>query len=321
MPPLRPIFLFSISRTGSTLIQRIIAAHRGVATTSEPWLLLPNAYTLRARGVEAEYVQPLMVTAIEDFCKALPQGEDDYLAEIRRFALRLYEKAAGDENATHFLDKSPPYCLVAEEVMRLFPEGKFVFLWRNMLSVTASMIETWGPWRPNFMSSDLFLGLPRQIEAYEKNRQRVHAARFEDLVAGDEAVWGELMDYLEIPFEPSALSSFAEVELEGRMGDPTGRRRYSTLSAEPQGKWKKTLANPIRRTWCRRYLRYLGRDRLATMGYDLDEMLAELDGQPFSADDLLADLGQLARDVATEPVRVRTRKIGGPNVIRELLGA
>ena len=35
-----------------------------------------------------------------------------------------------------------------------------------MLSVTASMIETWGPWRPTFMSSDLFLGLPRLVNAY-----------------------------------------------------------------------------------------------------------------------------------------------------------
>ena len=129
--PLRPIFLFSISRTGSTLIQRIIAAHRGVATTSEPWLLLPYAYSLRARGVEAEYVHPLMVAAIEDFCKALPGGEDDYAAEIREATLRLYEKAAGDENAVYFLDKSPPYCLVAEEIMGLFPEAKFVFLWRT----------------------------------------------------------------------------------------------------------------------------------------------------------------------------------------------
>jgi Sulfotransferase family len=320
MPPLRPIFLFSISRTGSTLIQRIIAAHEGVATASEPWLLLPHAYTLRARGVDAEYVHPLLVTAIEDFCVTLPEGGEDYLNEIRDFALRLYREAAGEE-ATHFLDKSPPYCLVAEEIIRLFPEAKFVFLWRNMLSVTASMIETWGPWRPNFMSSDLFLGLPRQIAAYEANRERSHAVRFEDLVGGKEEAWRGLMDYLEIPFEPASLTSFAEVELVGRMGDPTGRRRYSALSAEPQGKWKRTLANPLRRAWCRRYLRYLGAERLALMGYDLEEMLGELDAQPPAAEHLLGDLRRLAKDVVTEPIRVRTRKTGSPNVIRELLGA
>jgi len=319
---LRPIFLFSISRSGSTLIQRIIAAHQGVATTSEPWLLLPHAYTLRPRGVDAEYVHPLMVTAVEDFSRELPGEEEDYIAELRRMALRLYEKAAG-KDATHFLDKSPPYCLVAEEIIRIFPEAKFVFLWRNTLSVLASMIETWGPWRPTFMSSDLFAGLPRLVAAYEANRDRSYAVRFEDLVGGDEAAWRGLMGYLEIEFEPRALSDFATVELNGRMGDPTGRKRYSALSAEPEEKWKATLSNPIRRAWCRRYMAFLGSERLAAMGYDRGMMERELNALPTRFDSLLPDLGQLVLDVAKEPIRARThgRRVGNPSAIRALLGA
>ena len=44
---IKPIFIFSITRSGSTLLQRVIAAHEGVATVSEPWVLLPYLYTLR----------------------------------------------------------------------------------------------------------------------------------------------------------------------------------------------------------------------------------------------------------------------------------
>jgi Sulfotransferase family len=319
-----PIFLFSISRSGSTLVQRIIAAHEGVATASEPWLLLPHAYTLRPQGVDAEYVHPLLVTAIEDFASSLPEGDDDYVEELRRFALRLYEKAAGEGDA-YFLDKSPPYCLIAEEIMRLFPEGKFVFLWRNPLSVVASLIDTWGPWRPTFMSSDLFIGLPRLAAAYEAHRPRVHSVRFEDLSAPepDEAAWRALMAYLDLEFDPRALTDFAKVELNGRMGDPTGRKRYSALSSEPGQKWRGTLASPLRREWCRRYLRFLGAERLALMGYDLDRLLAELDSLPRSTDSLGTDLWEAVKDVAKEPVRVRTRtrRIGSPHVIRELLRA
>ena len=228
---IQPIFLLSISRTGSTLIQRIVGAHEGVATVSEPWLLLPHAYTLRPAGIDAEYVHPLLVAAIEDFSAELPRGREDYLEEMRDFALRLYAKAAGDA-ATHFLDKTPPYCLVAEEIMRLFPEGKFVFLWRNPLSVLASMIDTWGPWHPTFMSSDLFIGLPRLVAAFESHREGVYAARFEDLVGGDEAHWRALMGYLGIEFDPASLTSFAEVELNGRMGDPTGRKASTDIAQE-----------------------------------------------------------------------------------------
>jgi hypothetical protein len=319
---IKPIFLFSISRSGSTLIQRIIAAHDGIATASEPWLLLPHAYTLRPRGVDAEYVHPLLVTAIEDFADSLPAGDDDYVEELRTFALRLYEKAAGNGEA-YFLDKSPPYCLIAEEIIRLFPEGKFVFLWRNPLSVIASLIDTWGPWKPTFMSSDLFIGLPRLAAAYEAHRPEVHAARFEDLSAGDEAAWRSLMGYLGLEFDPRALTDFAKVELPGRMGDPTGRKRYSALSSEPGQKWRGTLASPLRREWCRRYLRFLGAERLALMGYDLDGLLADLDSLPRTTELLGTDLWEAAKDVAKEPIRARTRtrRIGSPHVIRELLRA
>ena len=67
-----PIFIFSITRSGSTLLQRVLAAYDDVATVSEPWVLIPQVYALRRRGVVAEYTHPLMVDAIEDFCETLP---------------------------------------------------------------------------------------------------------------------------------------------------------------------------------------------------------------------------------------------------------
>lgn len=319
---LQPVFLFSISRSGSTLVQRILAAHTGVATASEPWVMLPQAYALRERGVDAEYLHRLLPTAIAEFSRSLPGGLSDYEAEVRELALRLYAKASGPE-ATHFVDKTPPYSLIAAEIIRLFPEAKFVFLWRSPPSVMASMVDTWGPWRPTFMSADLFVGLPRLVAAFEANRERSHAARFEQLAAGDRETWAALTEYLGISFEPEALSSFAEVDLGDRMGDQTGRRRYTTLSSDPTGKWKTTLANPLRREWCRRYLRFLGERRLATMGYSLAELLAELDAVPPSREDLGGDSWRALKTLAKEPIQVRTRNrwLATPNVVRTLLAA
>lgn len=320
--PIQPIFIFSVSRSGSTLLQRIIAAHRGVATVSEPWLLLPYAYALKCTGVDAEYSHPKMVSAIQDFRQELPRGDDDYRDELRDCVLRLYAKAAG-EDARYFLDKSPPYCLIAQEIMELFPEGKFIFLWRNPLSIVASVIETWEPWRPTLFPGDLFTGLPRLVTAHRAAAGHAHALRFEDMVGGDERPWWELMDYLEIAFDPEALRGFAKIELNGRTGDPTGVKRYSTLSCEPRQKWKRTLANPLRKAWCRRYLNVLGEERLAAMGYDRGQLICELNAQATSTKALVPDIGRLLVDVAKEPIRVRTRNrtLNSPNVIRRLLDA
>ncbi len=320
---IQPIFLFSISRSGSTLVQRIIAAHEGVATVSEPWLLLPHAYTFRRSGIDAEYPHAVMVDAIEDFCNELPGGVDEYRRELHDYVLRLYENAAGSD-ARYFLDKSP-YHLVVDEVMRIFPEARFIFLWRNPLSIVASIMSTWehAKWQPTLFREELFVGLPRLVAAYQTSGERACAVRFEDLVGGNEREWDRLMSYLGIEFELDALKRFSDVKLNGRMGDPTGVKQYSTLSTEPMQKWRGAFANPLRKEWCRRYLRLLGDERLALMGYDGQQIVRELNSEPTSMDSLFPDLGRLIKDVAKEPIRVRTRnrKIGSPNVIRALLKA
>jgi len=49
-----PIFIFSLPRSGSTLMERILATHPAVGTASEPWILLPFLYTRIRDGVYAE---------------------------------------------------------------------------------------------------------------------------------------------------------------------------------------------------------------------------------------------------------------------------
>jgi Sulfotransferase family len=324
MTELTPIFILSIQRSGSTLVQRIIGAHDGVATVSEPWILLPYLYTLRPRGVLAEYPHRLMVDAVEDFCRELPAGSEDYEQELHDFVMRLYRKAAGAD-ACFFLDKTPNYNLIASEIMRVFPEGKFVFLWRNPLSILSSIVETWqnGHWHPTIFREDLFIGLPRLVAAYLENRDSAHSVRYEDLTSGDERPWRSLMAYLGIEFDADALQRFSEVNLNGRLGDPTGAKRYARLSTEPIGKWKQTICNPLRREWSRRYLQFLGNQRLAVMGYDGEQLTGELGSGPSGITSLIPDLGWLISDIAREPLRIGMRHygIGGPSVVGQLFKA
>ncbi|PJA08408.1 MAG: sulfotransferase, partial [Flavobacteriales bacterium CG_4_10_14_0_2_um_filter_32_8] len=91
-------------------------------------------------------------------------GKEDYYVAVRHFAEELYGKAS-DKQATYFLDKTPRYSLVVEDVIETFPDGKFLFLWRNPLSLVASMMETWGSgrWNLYYLNVDLYQGLERLI--------------------------------------------------------------------------------------------------------------------------------------------------------------
>lgn len=307
-----PLFLFSLPRSGSTLAQRILAAHEPIATASEPWVLLPYLYTLRRGGMYAEYNHGSLVDAIEDFCDVLPAGREDYLAEIREFALRLYGKASPD-GTRYFLDKTPRYHLISEEIIAAFPEARFVVLWRNPLAVVASIIETWsgGRWNLYRFKVDLFEGIESLVRTCERHGDNIHAVRYEDLVANPRETWEGVFRYLGLPFDPSATEQFSGVKLSGRMGDVTGTGKYSKVSGGSLEGWKRTLNNPFRKAWCRRYLRWIGRGRLSLMGYDLDALLADLDSSPTSFHRVGSDIGRgcwgAVRDIS-EP-RILGRKL------------
>lgn len=289
----RPLFLLSLPRSGSTLVQRVLASHTEIATTPEPWLLLPQLYATRERGWFAEYGHVTSARAIREFAARLPHGTEDYEAELRGFVTRLYDRASPGPG-TYFLDKTPRYHFVADDLFRVFPEAKFVFLWRNPLAVVASIVDTWarGRWSVDRWHVDLYDGVANLTTATEAHGDAAYVSRFEDLVTEPASAWPPLFEHLELAFDPAVLTSFSSVSIGARMGDPTGVDRYRTLSTEPLDKWKRVLSNPYRKRWAARYLRWIGEDRLATMGYSLRELEAELDAVPTSM-----------RRVASDPLR------------------
>ena len=285
----RPLFVLSLPRSGSTLLQRVLAAHDQIATAAEPWLLLPHGYALREQGMAAEYTQPVAARAIREFVQQLPAGEDDYWAALGGFAMELYTKAGGAD-ATYFLDKTPRYHFVAPELFRMFPDAKFIFLWRNPLAVVSSIVGTWtkGKWNVDRWQGDL-RGVAALVEAREAHRQTTLAVNYETLLEEPDRAWPLIFEYLELPFDPGILTTFADVQLEGKMGDPTGIHHYQELSTEPIEKWKRALGTPWRKRWCRSYLDWIGPARLTTMGYDPADLRRELDALPSSPRHLFSD--------------------------------
>jgi hypothetical protein len=279
--PITPIFLFSLQRSGSTLTQRMIATHPDVETSGEPWILLPLFYMRIKRGVYAEYEHHVVVKGVDEFCRGLPGGESDLYREIREMILRLYRARAGNR-ARYFIDKTPRYHVISSDIIRAFPDAKFVFLWRNPLAIVSSFIETWGAGRWNIyeFAFDLYDGLAALIAARQMAGSRACSIAYEDVVNESSGAMARVFDYLGLEFDADRTRRFTNVETTGVMWDPTGVKRYQAVSQEPRERWKATLASPVRKWWCRRYLRWIGKERLAVMGYDDEQILSELDAIP-----------------------------------------
>jgi hypothetical protein len=228
--------------------------------------------------------------------------------EVRRLILRLYGQVAG--NAEYFLDKTPRYHLIVQDIVHLFPEARLIFLWRNPLAVVASIMETWaqGRWNLYLYKIDLFDGLANLIQAYTMYQDRAISIRYEDSIMYPEREWERIFAYLGLSFDSNLLSSFDQVQLGQQVGDQKGTREYDGISLAPLVKWRTTLANPIRKTWCRRYLGWIGSTRLATMGYDKDILESELGSIPYSSRFVGSDLVQIAYDIAYHLLEFRIIK-------------
>ena len=291
---LRPVFIFSLPRSGSTLLQRILTSHRNIASVSEPWLLLPLFYNLNSRGVFAEYAHINLVQATQDLIHMLPEGENDYYKAIRSFAMHIYQKLSG-EDIVYFIDKTPRYHLIIDKIFQSFPEAKFIFLWRQPLAVAASimtMTNPQGTWKNlHRYRIDLYEGLDNLISNSVKYQDQSITITYEQLVKNPEETLNSVANYLEIDFQIKDIEiAFTTPQLKGNLGDIAGYLTYNKISMDSLGKWKTTMRSPLRKKWCERYLDWIGDSRLRQLGYQYSDILETLNSTKTSYSRLYMDV-------------------------------
>ncbi len=254
-------------------------------------MLLPFVYALRERGASAEYSHHWANFALNDFIQELPNGKQDYLLAVGSAMRELYQKAAKNKDARYFLDKTPRYSLIVDEIIDIFPDGKFIFLWRNPFAVIASIVETWGGgmWDVSMCKVDLFDGMASLIDGYQAHSQQILTIQYESFLQSPEKELARIAEYLDLKFDPDVLKNFSQVSFSGKLGDRTGVKNYRAVDTAPLEKWKTVINNPLRKMWCRRYLSWLGEERLKVMGYDLNELIRELDSTHVSWKYILSD--------------------------------
>lgn len=255
-------------------------------------------YALRPSGVYAEYGHRTSLRALQDLSDRLPQGRRDLEGALRDAALDLYTKAS-QPGAEYFLDKTPRYNLIVDEVVDLFPSASAIVLWRNPLAVVSSILDTWlqRRWMPYLHKIDLFEGLNRLLMAVEKRPEAFVSVRYEDLVADPRAELDRVLRAIGLIWEDDVLDGFTQTRATGRVGDSTGVVKYQSVSMRSLDAWKQVLASPVRKAWCDRYLRWIGADRLALMGYDLEGLRSELHAVPTRYESVPSDLLLSAKGV------------------------
>ncbi len=274
------IFIFSQARSGSTMLQRILSTHSKISSISEPWLLLPFIYANKRKSI-SEYSHGSAAKGINDLINKLPNGIDDYHFHLKKFFDSMYDKLSSDDSI-YFLDKTPNYSKIIFEISSIYPDAKYLFLFRNPVQVFGSMLSMWG--KPNFSMlkhaqfyTDLIDGPKLLTDGYQKLKEKSFKIQYENLIQNPHDYTKEICEYLNIDFEKEMLTNFHNNKLEGWNGDIYGLKNYSNkISQEPLGKWKQVFNTRYRRKILREYVNNLDKKTLDIMGYDKNNLLESI---------------------------------------------
>jgi hypothetical protein len=139
--PERPVFIVAAPRSGSTLLFETLATHRHVATLGGEahWLvegqpeLRPGAPGVDSNRLTAMHATPAIGAAICDAIAARAIDADGAPVAGRPLT---------------FLEKTPKNVLRIPFLAALFPDARFVFLWREPRGNVSSILDAWhaGRW-------------------------------------------------------------------------------------------------------------------------------------------------------------------------------
>ena len=225
------VFLMGFPRSGTTLLEQVLASH-------------PEVEALEERETLAD-AQRAFLMSPSDLAR-LAQAGDAELAPLRA-AYWARVRAEGAEPAGKvFVDKHPFNTFRLPLILKLFPDAKILFARRDPRDVVLSCYR-----RRFAMSSQAYqlLTLPGVAGYYDVAMRLADllepamaantlVVRHEALVESFDTVVGEVGSFLGLPWS-DAVRNFADKARDRAVATPSGAQLSRGLSAEGVGAWRR----------------------------------------------------------------------------------
>ncbi len=259
------IFLFSLPRSGSTWLQRLLASNSGIQTTSETWLLLPLFEVLYKGRALTEYNQQVAKGAQDAFFESTNCDRNLFFRDLTKVYKNLFSDAAGD--GQYFLEKTPRNCLVLDEVVTYFPKERFIFLWRDPADIALSLVRSYaGKWNTFYRYEvDFLIGIQNMVSVSKHLGDRAHNVRYEDIRSDVTSELDQIYSYLEFRSNVYQENELGKERIKGPYGDK------SHLSVAYRGPISRGERSSIIKI-----LERLDSELYTVMGYDKHASIAKI---------------------------------------------
>jgi Sulfotransferase family len=221
--PMKRLFLVGCPRSGTTLLQSLVAAHPQVISFPEshfftrvisarPILRRFGLASLRAR---AQFIRLLGLLGRPELRTCLPR----FAVTPRQYAhafTTVLDTVAREQHKQAWLEKTPRHLDYIDDISALVPNAKFIHVIRNGADVVASLYETVNDhpdsWRHRY-ANDLDHLIERWLHSIALTQQYVCSTdhfivRYEHLVDAPERVLTQLCQFSGLPFASQMLDGF-----------------------------------------------------------------------------------------------------------------
>lgn len=229
-PAKKHVFLVGFVRSGTTLLEQVLASHPDVVALEEKATLRAIAGPLFADAASLERARSLGPEEADALRRA-------YWASVREFGVEPSGKV--------FVDKAPLSTLWLPLVAKLFPEARVLFAVRDPRDVVLSAFKhrflvnamAW-PFTDLVEAAEFYDGVMALGERYRSLLPTaVHQHRHEDLIADFDGEVGRICDFIGIDWTES-MRDFAETARRRDVRTPSRDQVRAGLNASGVGRWR-----------------------------------------------------------------------------------
>jgi hypothetical protein len=242
------IFVVGSPRSGTTLITTILSRNTKIAGTPETNFFNDLQYRLESllkRDVSSA-IDWFLTTRIRDLNLDRSKLLDALNGQSRMTASFVFqtclEEFAKKQRKSIILEKSPSHIRHINEIMRIFPEAKVVWIVRDGRACVASLKGLcWASNNIETLSTQWVRNIAFGRYAEKRWPDRIIRVRYEELVTNPIPTLKKLHDVLDVPFEKNETDSEIRVLTVPSWEWEWKKKVYDPMDQSRLLAWQKTL--------------------------------------------------------------------------------
>ena len=234
-----PVFVIGMPRSGTTLVQQILASHPQVAGAGELTDIAQLALAM-----------PSLIAGDATYPECVSQAESPVFERLAQEYLHHRTEQHGRQ-VLRIVDKTPANFLFAGFIATLFPKARFIHCQRDPLDVCLSCycrsFQT-VTWATRFEDIAFFYREYRRLMEHWRSAlpSPLFELHYEELVTAPEAVTRKLISFCDLPWDAGCLEHSARGEVVKTASRVQVRQPIYTSAV---GRWKQhqQYLEPLRR--------------------------------------------------------------------------